>query len=284
MPTAMVIAPHGDDAAAFCGGTLAKWAKEGWRIVLVRVTDDATDSVGLTIEDTIKRNHAELRDAAKIMGVGEIEELNFRTDHLSDIRPSELRGRIVYMLRKHQPYAVFSFDPEGRYENNLDHKVTAAAVDEAYWVSCYSLHHPEHFEEGLAPFTPCERWYFGRELPVVTHGEDISEFVGAKIDALCAHKTMMAAVANLTLLQVKTWGRTSPLLEAAVQGDPRILVEQVVTAGAHASAEGLGWPEGRAAELFRVVRFGDLEPLMRHITQPVPGASPVPRRPWLGDA
>ena len=36
MRTAMGISPHADDAAAFCGATLAKLADQGWRIILVR--------------------------------------------------------------------------------------------------------------------------------------------------------------------------------------------------------------------------------------------------------
>ena len=68
--TAMVISPHADDAAAFCGATLAKFADEGWHIILVRVTDDCKDSVGLTIEQTIAQNTKELHDAAAILGVG----------------------------------------------------------------------------------------------------------------------------------------------------------------------------------------------------------------------
>ena len=41
--TTMMIAPHADDAALFCGGTLAKLAREGRQIVLVRVTNDDRD-------------------------------------------------------------------------------------------------------------------------------------------------------------------------------------------------------------------------------------------------
>jgi LmbE family N-acetylglucosaminyl deacetylase len=284
MPKAMVISPHADDAAIFCGGTMAKWTAAGWDIVLVRVTDDATDSVGLTMEETVARNRTELREAAAVLGIETIEELGFRTDYLSDVAPSTIRERMVYMLRKHRPYAVFSFDPDGRYEGNLDHKVTAMAVEEAYWVACYDLHHPEHFEEGLASFTPCERWYFARELPEVTRAEDITDFLATKIEAVCRHKTQLAAVANLSRLQVRTWGRTSPLLEAAIAGEVQPIVEMAMTSGAQAAAAAGGLPEGRAAELFRVVRFGDLEPLMGQITEVDPDAEPAPQRPWLGNA
>src|SRR5512143_1986087 len=105
MPTAMVISPHADDAAAFCGATLAKFAEQGWNILLVRVTDDRKDSVGLTIEETIARNTEELHQAAAILGIREIVELGFETDVLADIPLGVLRERIVYLIRKHKPYA-----------------------------------------------------------------------------------------------------------------------------------------------------------------------------------
>ena len=85
MKTAMVISPHADDAAAFCGATLAKFAEDGWKVILVRVTDDRKDSVGLSIDDTIEKNTQELHQAADILGITEIVELGFETDVLADI-------------------------------------------------------------------------------------------------------------------------------------------------------------------------------------------------------
>ena len=38
MKTVLVISPHADDAAAFCGGTIASLVADGARVVLVRVT------------------------------------------------------------------------------------------------------------------------------------------------------------------------------------------------------------------------------------------------------
>jgi LmbE family N-acetylglucosaminyl deacetylase len=87
MKTAMVISPHADDAAAFCGATLAKFADEGWNVILVRVTDDRSDSLKLSIEETIQVNTEELRKAAGILGIKEIIELGFETDMLADRVP-----------------------------------------------------------------------------------------------------------------------------------------------------------------------------------------------------
>lgn len=281
MHTAMVISPHADDAAAFCGGTLAKFAAQGWRVVLVRVTDDAKDSVGLTEEETISRNTEELAAAAKILGVAEIVELGFPTDRLADEPLTTLRERFVYLLRKHRPYAVFSFDPFGMYEGNMDHIRVAQAVEEAFWVSCFDLHHPGHFKEGLEPFAPCERWYFGRSLPDPNHAEDITGFLETKVAALCAHKTMLKNILQQLRLQLRTWGRQAPALEAAFHGDPAELAAFMLHGQAQAAAHAHGLEEGQLAECFRLDRFGDLEEFLQQASEPIPGAPEPPHRPGL---
>lgn len=275
---AMVICPHADDAAAFCGGTMAKFAAEGWRVVLVRVTDDSSDSIGLSREETVRVNTEEMHAAANIMGITEIEELGYETDTLADVSKVGLRERFVYLFRKHRPYAVFSFDPFGINEGNMDHIVTAQAVEEAYWVACFDKHHPEHFAEGMRPFSVCERWYFGRELPGANYAVDVTDYMEQSIDALCAHREMMRNTVNQLRLQVDTWGRRSDVLDHAVETDLRPLLGQFLQGRAMAVGEAFGLGEGRMGEAFRYVRFGDLEPLMQAATEVLPGREAAPHR------
>jgi len=281
MHTAMVICPHADDAAAFCGATLAKFADQGWRIILVRVTDDCKDSVGLSIEETVRRNTEELHAAAKIMGVAEVVELGYETDCLADVPEVPLRERFIYLFRKYRPYAVFSFDPFGLYEGNMDHIRVAQAVEEAFWVACFDKHHPEHFKEGLAPFSVCERWYYGRNLPGANHAEDVSEYIERKIDALCAHREMMRNTLNQLRLQVQTFGRRMPLLDMAMDGDLRPLLALVMQEQASAIAKTFNLGEGRMGEAFRLERFGDLEGFVQAMSEPIPGAEEPPKRARL---
>lgn len=274
MPVALVISPHADDAAVFCGATLAKFAQDGWKVILVRVTDDRKDSVSLSIKETIAQNTKELHDAAQILGVSEIVELGFETDVLADVPLGKIRERIVYLLRKFKPYAVFTFDPDGLYENNQDHVRVAQAVDEAFWVSCFDKHYPEHFAEGLEPFSVCERWYFARLLPEITHYEEISSTIERKISALCAHHEMMRNTINQYRLQVKTWGKRVPWLEESFDGEMRPLIAMFVQEQAKAMAVKAGWdPETTMAEAYRMVRFGDLEPLFQMMAVPVENQS-----------
>lgn len=282
MKTAMVISPHADDAAAFCGATLAKFADEGWKAILVRVTDDRKDSIDLSLEETVKINSKELRDAAEILGIKEIVELGFETDVLADVPLGKIRERIVYLFRKYQPYAVFSFDPDGLYENNQDHVRVAQAVDEAFWVSCFDKHYPEHFKEGLEPFSVCERWYFARQLPKISHFEEIAGTIERKINAVCAHREMMRNTINQYQLQLKTWGKQVQWLQDSKEGDLKPLVGMFLQEQAKALAEEAGWDtEVKLAEAYRLERFGGLEPLFQMMAEPLDGAEPAPERPEL---
>ncbi|MDQ3006395.1 MAG: PIG-L family deacetylase [Chloroflexota bacterium] len=262
MKTAMIISPHADDAAAFCGGTLAKLSAQGWNLILVRVTDDQKDSIGFSIEETIKINTKEMHDAARILGIHEIIELGFMTDSLADVPLGTLRERFVYLFRKHQPFAVFSFDPFGLHEGNQDHTRVALAVEEAFWVSCFDKHYPEHFMEGLEPFSVCERWYFARQLPEINHFEDVTETMEKKIMALCAHREMIRNTINQTRLQLKTFGKRMVMLDEAMEGDQTALLEMVMHQDGKAMATKAGWDgETKMAEAFRKSRFGEMEAL-----------------------
>jgi LmbE family N-acetylglucosaminyl deacetylase len=255
--TVLVVSPHADDAALFCGGTLRLMANRGARIVLLRVTDDRYDSVGLTVDETIAANTRDLRSAARLIGVDEIVELGWRTDHLADTSEVALRERFIYHIRRVRPYAVLSFDPYGAYhEDNQDHVRVAQAVDESFWTAQFDKHHPEHFAEGLAPHGVYERWYFARRLTEVTTAIDISETLPVKIEAALAHSTMLRHYAHQLVLQARTAGHAIPLAESAAAGDLRPLLEPLLTAGARATGARHGLP---AAEEFRVVRFGGLE-------------------------
>lgn len=281
MHTAMVIVPHADDAVLFCGGTLAKFAAGGWRLVLVRVTDDARDSVGVTMEETKRRNAAELQESSRALGVAEIVELGFPTDSLADVPLGRLRERIVYQIRKHRPYAVFSFDPDQFGEDNMDHVRTAQATAEAFWVSTFELHYPEHFQEGLSPFSVCERWYFGRELARPNHVQEVTGFIQKKIEAFLCHQTPLANMLHQMRLQAQTWGHRVTLIEDAIKGDPGGLVSLFLFE--QAKDVGRDWElgEGEYGEVFRLERFGKFEPLFQLYSEPIPKAEPSVRREGL---
>ena len=279
--TVLVVCPHADDAAAFCGGQVIKFADEGWQVVMVRVTNDETDSVGLSREETIRINTEQMHHAAVIMGIAEVVELGYVTDCLGDVSRVELRERLIRLFRKYRPYAVMSFDPYAAYEPNLDHVVVAQAVEEAYWTATFDKHHPEHLREGLQPHSVCERWYFARQLPAITCAVDVSAQLARNIDALAAHVEMWRNTLNQSRLQLATWGRRVALIDAAIEsGNVRPMAEWYL----RERASHWGQQYGMAyAEVYRVDRFGMAEELFQRESVPLPGAenTPMHNRPWF---
>lgn len=248
--TVLLVVAHADDPTLFLGGTVALWADAGWRVVVVRATDDRWDSVGMTEADTVAANAAEFRTAMGILGVSDVVELGWPTDTLGDASEVRLREQIIRQVRTHRPYALVTFDPHsGVGEDNEDHWLVARATDEAFWTSQFDLHHPEHLAEGLAVHGCFERWYFGRPVHHVTDTIDVAAVIDRKIDAACAQATMLRNYANQLVLQARTGGWRLPLAEQVVHtGEVRPLIEPLLRA--------------RTTEEFRIVTFGGIEQVL----------------------
>jgi LmbE family N-acetylglucosaminyl deacetylase len=271
----LAIIPHADDAALMCGGTLAKYADQGWKVVIARVTNDDKDTMRLpSREQTAQVNAEQFQAAARILGASETVDLGFVTDVLADTPLTRLRERVIYLFRKYRPYAVFSFDPFAPFEPNQDHVRVAQAVEEAFWVSNFHLHHPEHLKEGLEPHAVCERWYYARTPFHANHVEDITATIERKIDATCAHDEMVRNTLHQLQLQLRTWGRRVPSIDESIQGDLRPFVARQLRSDAQATARDFGLGEERMAEAFRLNRFGTDEGFVQAESLPLPGEPP----------
>lgn len=264
----LLVVAHADDVALFIGGTVAAWADAGWRVVVVRVTDDRWDSVGSDEATTTAANRDEFEKSCELLGVHHAVEFGYPTDTLGDVSTVELRERIIHAVRTYRPHSLVSFDPYAMYgEDNLDHIAVARAVDEAFWASQFDLHHPEHVgevsaftDEPLVPHGCFERWYFGRQVVDVTDVVDIGDTLDRKIAAGCVHRTMMLNYFNQLRLQAGTGGWRIPAVEGALAaGD----VTEVLSRLLRASSERVGAKHGvGAAEEFRIVTFGGMQALL----------------------
>lgn len=256
----LVVIAHADDLTLFIGGTVARWAEAGWRVLVVRVTDDRWDSVGLDEDATVLANRLEFETAAGILGVAGIVELGYPTDVLADQRETEMREHVIRLIRTYKPYALVTFDPHGGApEDNQDHLKIAAAVDEAFWTAQFDKHHPEHLARGLQPHGAFERWYFAREAHAPSAVVDIAPVLDRKLRAANAHQTMIRNMVNQWRMQAATGGWTVPMLDAAQDGDLQEVVDLIVRTPARDAGHRHGL---EYAEEWRVVRFGGMEALL----------------------
>ncbi|HEX9260306.1 MAG TPA: PIG-L family deacetylase [Acidimicrobiales bacterium] len=265
--TVLLVVAHADDPALFIGGTIARWAEAGWRVVVVRATDDRWDSVDLDEAATIAANKAGFDAAMAVLGVTEVVELGWPTDTLADISEVALREQVIRAIRAHRPYALVTFDPYAVFgEDNHDHKVVGAATDEAFWTSQFDKHHPEHLAEGLVPHGCFERWYFGRRLAEVTDVVDVSATLDRKVEASLCHEAMLRNVVNQLQMQARTGGYRVRALDEARHGDLRALLEPLLRGAAARTGGAYGLV---AAEEFRVVRFGGMLDWLHQTGEPL---------------
>ncbi|MBD3256134.1 MAG: hypothetical protein GF383_13640 [Candidatus Lokiarchaeota archaeon] len=213
---------HADDLTIWSGGTLSKLAAEGNRLICVRITDDYWDCVGLTKEKCIRRNKKEVERAYKALGAEEIVHMDYPTDTLVGVDYMELRKRLIYLIRKYKPDVVVTFDLNGTDEENMDHVITARAVNEACWQASFDLCYPEHFEEGLSIHCVGERYLFARNPTVINFHVDITDFVDQKIKAISEHKTVMNNWFHQNLLLARANRLYVELLEEDVPNAIRV--------------------------------------------------------------
>src|SRR5580765_3900192 len=139
----LAVLAHPDDESLGFGGTLARYAAEGVECYLVTATRgeagafnghrDPPEHPGAEALAVIRE--AELRAAAKTLGVRELALLDYKDQQLDRADPREAIGKIVGHIRRRQPQVVVTFDPEGAY-GHPDHIAicqfaTAAAVTAA---------------------------------------------------------------------------------------------------------------------------------------------------------
>jgi len=132
----MCVFAHPDDETLGAGGMLAKYAAEGVETYLVTATrgergwfGDEKDNPGL--EALGRMREAELYAAAKILGLREVNFLDYVDGDLDQANPAEAIARIVGHLRRVRPQVVVTFPPDGAY-GHPDHiaicQFTQAAI------------------------------------------------------------------------------------------------------------------------------------------------------------
>jgi LmbE family N-acetylglucosaminyl deacetylase len=123
--TVLGIFAHPDDESLACGGTLARLADAGAKVVVMCASQGEAGSVcdpSLVPEgDSLGGVRVrELRDAAAVLGVAEVIVLNHPDGDLRWDRVPELHAEIVKALERYRPDAVITFAEDGLYWH-LDH-------------------------------------------------------------------------------------------------------------------------------------------------------------------
>ncbi|HJZ46104.1 MAG TPA: PIG-L deacetylase family protein [Roseiflexaceae bacterium] len=140
----MCVLAHPDDESLGTGGALAKYAAEGVETYLVTATRGergwqgaAEHNPGLTALGAIRE--AELRAAAQVLGLHEVNFLGYIDGDLDQADPVEAIAKIVSHLRRVRPHVVLTFGPAGGY-GHPDH----IAISQLTTAACVAAADPSY--------------------------------------------------------------------------------------------------------------------------------------------
>jgi LmbE family N-acetylglucosaminyl deacetylase len=180
----VAIHAHLDDIPYYCGGTLVKLIREGYKGYIIRTTNDEKCGGGTTARN-IKSNEEEHFRMAKALGITDVFDFYYSNHGMNNISTQELRSRFIFLFRLLKADTVLTFNPSGHGEENPDHWVTGRVAEEACWMSGMANDYPEHFEAGLEPHKVKERYYYvARPGQPFNRVVDIGSSIEQKIEAI----------------------------------------------------------------------------------------------------
>lgn len=168
--TLLAVFAHPDDEAFGPGGTLAKYAREGTRVILVCATRGEAGEISdpnLASPETLGEvREQELWCAARVLGIADVIFLGYRDSGMAgspnnahpqafvNAPQEEVVPRLVGIMRQVRPDIVITFEPNGGY-GHPDHIAIHQHTVAAFHAAGLSNHYPEQGE----PWQPRRLFY-----------------------------------------------------------------------------------------------------------------------------
>ena len=161
--TVLAIGAHPDDLEIGIGGTLAKLARDGARVVMVIASCPKDFDVRM----------AEAKRGAEILGCEMRLLLDGGPQRLEDVKTCDLVGLLDGVIREHEPAAVLTHSDRDFHNDHL-----------LIYTACLPTQRLRYFDFFSYHPTNC------RPVPVQFHPRayvDVSETIDAKMHAISAH-------------------------------------------------------------------------------------------------
>lgn len=255
----LAVFAHPDDESLLCGGTVARLADAGVRVVLMcgsRGERGSTSDPALVAgSDLGSVRINELREAAVVLGVAEVIALDHKDGDLRWHDVPEFHADIVQTIERCRPEAVITFAENGFYWH-LDHigvhertytavKSLGAAAPPLYYVtmprgiirSVVEAARSKREAPANASFWGLEPDAFGEAEMPLSFAIDVRPWVPRKMTALRCHRTQMGASNPIALIdddEARRWlgieyFRRSPLESSAAESILETFAEPVTS-------------------------------------------------------
>lgn len=229
--TLLAIFAHPDDESLVAGGTLARYATEGWRTALICATrgewGPISDESLADYENLGEVRERELRAACDVLGVSWLQFLDLEDGGVAALNADEEEAaleKITRAIRELRPQIVITFGPDGLY-GHADHIAVGQLTTKARALAGDPNAFPprlNEMDESLALHYTPELWYataprglypdliarlaeagrethlwgippeqFGVPPEEITTTYDVRPFLDRKLAALRCHRTQL---------------------------------------------------------------------------------------------
>jgi LmbE family N-acetylglucosaminyl deacetylase len=189
---ALAVYAHPDDADVGCGGTLARWIKEGCEVHVIICTDGARGTLDPKLKPVAlaRKRAQELADANAVVGVTHCRSLGLADGELEDTR--EFRRELVRTVREVRPDIVLGHDPTAiffgqAYFNHRDHRILGMALLDAVSPTAAL---PLYFPDAGPPHQVSTMYLSGTLEPDVWI--DVTDTIDVKAAAVECHASQFA--------------------------------------------------------------------------------------------
>lgn len=206
MPTdwqrALAVVAHPDDLEYGCAAAIADWTDRGREVVYLLATRGEAGIDTIAPADCAPLREAEQRASAAVVGVSEVEFLDYRDGVVE--YGLDLRRDIAAAIRRHRPELVITLNHRdtwggaqgGGYWNTPDHKAVGRATLDAAGDAGNRWIFPELLtEQGLEPWNGV-RWVAVSGSSTPTHAADAGPGLERSIASLLEHKAYIEVLTD----------------------------------------------------------------------------------------
>lgn len=186
---ALAVVAHPDDLEFGAAAAVARWTRQGKRIVYCLVTSGEAGIDGVTPAESRRLREAEQVESARVVGVDAVEFLGLPDGVLEYGAP--LRAAIAEVVRRHRPEIVLTNNFRetwgGEALNQADHMAVGRATLDAVRDAGNRWVFAEQLAQGLEPWTGVRQvWASGS--PDSRHGVDTTATFATGVASLRAHQ------------------------------------------------------------------------------------------------
>ncbi len=194
---ALAVVAHPDDLEYGAAGAVAAWTAAGRAVDYLLVSRGEAGIDGMAPEEARTVREAEQVASAAVVGVHNVEFLDYRDGQIEAGLP--LRRDLARVIRRHRPELIVTLNHHDTWGpgswNTPDHRAVGRTVLDASADAGNRWIFPELVAEGDEPWGGT-RWVAVAGSPYPTHAVDITDTLDLAVESLAAHRSYIEALSD----------------------------------------------------------------------------------------